>query len=458
MNPNQGARPPLGWARHSNETMVLAWPLVLSFAGDQLLGVVDSLIAGRLGTPELAAVGIGGIILFGTVVIGIGTVAGVEPLAAQSLGAQKPALAWRAYQAGRRLALVSALPFMAVIVFLGWLVPKMIELDPHTSAAVFDYLMIRALAVLPMLQATAASAFLQAHKRTRPIMMATILANLINVPLSMALAFESSIAGLGFPLGFGVSGLAIATVLVSTFRAIYLSRWADRTVSEDARVDNRPSDRALVIRTGWPIGLHWFVEVNVFVAATVLVGTFGAVALAGHQIALQLSTFTFCACLGLSSACSVRVGRYVGQQAQANVKRAGLAAMMLAILLMGFTASLFLLLPETMIGWFTPDLDVFEQAIPIFTIVAVYQIADGIQAVMSGALRGLGQARLAMLIGVFGYWVVGFPCGWWLAFPERHGPTGLWWGLTFGLMTAAIMMTICFLWSLRQPVSPIVTD
>ncbi|MGC6415978.1 MAG: MATE family efflux transporter [Bradymonadia bacterium] len=443
------------WVTHGTATITLAIPLMFAFAGDQLLGIADTLIAGKLGPYALAAVGIGSTTLLGVTIIGIGTVAGVEPLAAQLLGANRASSAWSAYESGLKMCRHLALPFMLLVVAGGRFAPEWVNLEEATSEGVFTYLLIRSLAVYPMLTATASSAYLQAMKDTRPVLVAMVIANLVNVPLSFLLALgDGALALIGLPAlglgdGMGIGGIAVATMVVATIRAFYLYYMTlghRPTSSQGEAVSWRT-----VLTTGWPIGLHWFMEVNVFVAATLLMGLFGSYAVAGHQIALQMSTFSFCACLGLSTAGSIRVAHFVGARAQHDAWRAGLSTCMLAICLMSVTAYLFFVYARQIAQYFTTENTVVQHAAQIFVIVAVYQVSDGIQAVMAGALRGLGMAKHAMVIGFVGYWVVGCPVGVWLAFVESYGPTGLWWGLTIGLTTSAVFMAATFVTNATKP-------
>ena len=428
-------------------------PLMFAFAGDQLLGIADTLIAGKLGPYALAAVGIGSTTLLGITIIGIGTIAGVEPLAAQLLGARRSGAAWSAYLSGVRICRCLGLPFMVLVIAGGYFAPRLVNLEQATSDGVFIYLLIRSLAVFPMLTATASSAYLQALKETRPVLLAMVIANTVNVPLSFLLALgDGAFMMLGLPAfglgsGLGIGGIAVATFLVAVVRALYLYRTT--MTHRPASCDNDSVSCRTIITTGWPIGLHWFMEVNVFVAATLLMGLFGSYAVAGHQIALQMSTFSFCACLGLSTAGSIRVAHYVGCRAHHDAWRAGLSTCAIAICLMSVTAFFFYAYASEIAGWFTADSGVIRYATQIFLIVAVYQVADGIQAVMAGALRGLGMAKVAMAIGFLGYWVVGCPAGIWLAFGESYGPTGLWWG-TIGL-TSAVFMATAFITNAAKP-------
>ena len=207
-----------------------------------------------------------------------------------------------------------------------------------------------------------------------------------------------------------------------------------------------------LLRVGWPIGLHWFLEVGVFVAVTVLAGHFGTRTVAGHQIALQLSTLTFCICLGLSSAATVRVGRAIGRQDQGAARDAALKAALATVLFMVSTAALFSTVPEWLSSLFSGDPEVVAAGANLLRIVAFFQVADGIQAVMAGALRGLGETHAD---APQRHWplVLGLPIGLWLSFEREMGAEGLWWGLTIGLVFSAITLSWRFVQRSARPVA-----
>jgi MATE family multidrug resistance protein len=327
--------------------------------------------------------------------------------------------------------------------------------------AVHDYLVMRSISVLPLFLATAAQNYLQAHRSTAAIVRSMLVANILNVPFSLVLCFGDSalvkvgLPGIGLGEGMGVAGLGLATTIVSVGR-YFILRPAAQTIAPS--VITKGVDRkslGSLLKNGWPIGFHWGVEVGVFVTVTVMVGFFGPHVVAGHQIALQLSTFTFCACLGLSGAASVRVGQAVGRGSHLDARRAGITGAVLSLALMSTTALMFLFLAPELISCFSSDPAVANAARPLFRIIAVFQLSDGLQAAMAGALRGLGDARSAMLIGIVGYWFLGFPIGYWLAFHQHLGAPGLWWGLTVGLTFAAICMSIRFWQVSGTPVAPL---
>ena len=190
-----------------------AWPLALAFGGDQLLGVIDSLVAGRMGPVALAAVGVGNAIFMGLTIFGVGLIGAVEPLASQAFGMQREDLARRAYRSAVVVSVAATIPFVLGVQALGGLVADWGQLDPETKTAVISYLFMRSFSVLPVFLTTAARNYLQSRQDTRAIVWSTVIANLLNVPLSILLGFgdaalvSTGLPGLGFGAGMGVAGV-----------------------------------------------------------------------------------------------------------------------------------------------------------------------------------------------------------------------------------------------------------
>jgi len=184
-------------------------------------------------------------------------------------------------------------------------------------------------------------------------------------------------------------------------------------------------------------------------------GRLGPLPMAAHQVALMLAGCTFSVCLGIGGATSVCVGHAVGEGSQLGAQRAGLAGIGLAVGFMAMPALAMAFLPEVLTGVMTTAPDVVAAAAALVRIAAVFQIADGAQAVATGALRGAGETRRPFLAMVAAYWLVGLPLGIVLAFPVGLGPAGLWWGLTAGLTSVALVLTGLFLMMTRGPLAPL---
>jgi MATE family multidrug resistance protein len=199
-----------------------------------------------------------------------------------------------------------------------------------------------------------------------------------------------------------------------------------------------------LVRVGVPMGLQLLTEAGVFSLVGLLVGRLGPKSSSAHAIALGLASYTFMGALGISSATAVRVGRAIGAQDEGGPRRAGLVGLGLVAVYMGACATGFFVFARPLAGIFTHDAAVLDIAAPLIRIAAAFQMADGIQGVAGGALRGAADTRFASWANVACHWGVGLPLALLLGFTLGHGVEGLWWGLFSGLMVVAVVLTTRF--------------
>lgn len=464
LSSNASAPPATGWLDELRATSRLAAPLALAFAGNTLMGVTDTLVAGNIGETTLAAVGLGGSLWFIVVIFFSGVIMGLDPLIAQARGRGDVLAAGAHLEVGQRLAWWLTVPAVLLLFALTAITTAASGLGPPEQDALWVYVAIRAPAYTPWLLFVCYRSALQAWNRTRPIAGSMIVANILNVPLSFGLGFgDGALTAIGLPPiglgdGLGVAGIAIATSVVAIAQAVVLGR-AVRAMSVgfalDAEADGsppgaRPSQETPtdplagnwrpVWRLGWPVGLQYLAEVAVFGGSTILMSLFGATAVGGHQIALQLSSLMFTACLGISNAASVRCGMAVGRGDRTAFRRAGLVAVGLGLVIMAGSATVFLTIPEVLAGVMTQVEPVQALAVTLLGYAAAFQLFDGVQAVAAGALRGAGDTQAAMRIALLGYWGLTAPVGLVLAFALDWGPTGLWAGMIAGLAATSVML------------------
>jgi len=213
---------------------------------------------------------------------------------------------------------------------------------------------------------------------------------------------------------------------------------------------------AEVFRLGWPMGTTVVAEVALFTATSFMMGVIGPMELAAHGIALQLSGLAFMIPLGLSAATTIRVGHAYGAGNHADLSRAAMTSLGLGLAIACLSATVFLTVPYALIGLYL-DIEaaasaaVIPFAVSFLAVAGIFQIVDGVQALSSGALRGLKEARAPMMIALLSYWAIGVPVGYGLAFHFGWGGVGIWWGLAIGLAAAAILMTLRLLRKIRRP-------
>jgi MATE family multidrug resistance protein len=193
---------------------------------------------------------------------------------------------------------------------------------------------------------------------------------------------------------------------------------------------------------GAPAGGQIFVEISIFGVVTYLIGIMGRLPLAGHEIALNCASLTFMVPFAISAAAAVRVGQAIGRKAPAEAASAGWAAILLGAGCMAVFSAVLLLFPHPIARTFTADRAVIAATIPLLFVAALFQFFDGLQITATGALRGAGNTHAGLIVQIVGYWIIGLPIGYVLAFRLHHGAVGLWLGLCAGLIVAGVTLTL----------------
>jgi MATE family multidrug resistance protein len=422
--------------------LALAAPVVLAELGWVTMGIVDTLMVGRLGAHAIGAVGLASMLFFAVGVFAMGVLLGLDPLVAQAFGARRLDECHRWLVDGVWLGVFVAVPTVALIYAMraslgSWGLP------PDVEALVRPYLGILAWSLPPLLLYVAFRRYLQAINLVRPVMIALVTANVVNAVANWVLIFGH----LGFP-AMGVRGSAWATLLARVFMAAFLfvvilgheAHVVPRLRDTPMGID--PARLRRLFTLGIPAAGQMVFEVGVFAAATALAARVSADGLAANQIALNLASFTFMVPFGISSAAAVRVGQAVGRRDPHGAAIAGWTAIAIGVAFMATAAVVFLIAPGMLIRAFTSDRAVIEIGIKLLFVAAVFQLFDGVQAVATGALRGLGDTHTAMLWNLGGHWAIGLPLGYLLCFRRGYGVVGLWWGLSIGLMICGVALLV----------------
>ncbi len=452
--PNQSLRPPAFVSRSAyldelRALVRLALPLAGANFGQMLLGAVDTAVVGRLGAVELGAAGLGNSLFFCVSILGMGVMMGLDPLVSQAHGAREFGQARRTLWQGVWLALIGVIPLGIGMLVLSTQLERL-GIDPQAASHTRAYLDARLWGLLPFLLFAALRSYLQSVGRATPMFYAALLANLINLPVSWLLVFgDAGLSRLGLPaLGvpaLGVAGAGYTSAFCTLFQlGVLVQAVRGVSVPQGLQQSFRRPDAALMkraLRLGFPIGLTLLAEVGIFSLTNVAMGNLGRTALAAHQVAITLASATFMIPLGIGAAASVRVGQAVGARDDVGVRRAGKVALGAGVGFMSLGALAFWTLPEPLSRIITDQPEVVEAAVPLLLVAAVFQIFDGAQAVLAGALRGAGDTTLPLVLNLAGYYVVGTPVGLGLAFWWGYGAVGLWWGLSSGLICVALSLT-----------------
>jgi MATE family multidrug resistance protein len=426
---------------HIRSVLTLALPLILAEVGWMFMAVVDTIMVGHLPHPAItiSAVALAQV-LYNTIAFGIGGVLlGLDTYLSQSHGAGKLDEANRWLLHGLVLAAILSAVLMSVVQLASYGFAYF-PVDPIIRDQAVSFLRVLNLGTPPLILALTLRRYLQAFNHVKPIAVILVTANLVNAVLDWLFLFPHK---WGITLsGHGVVGAAISTALARLFLALAFSFaiWHfDRRHTYGLRTVSRRFEgwriRELAL-FGAPVGAQIFVEISIFGAVTWLIGTFGPLPLAGHEIALNCASITFMVPFAISAAASVRVGQAIGRKAPAEASAAGYTAIGLGAAFMLFASAVLILMPHTIAHAFTSDPAVIAAAVPLLLVAAAFQFFDGIQITATGALRGAGNTHIGLIVHLVGYWLIGLPVGILIGFHFKLGAVGLWLGLCLGLIIA----------------------
>jgi MATE family multidrug resistance protein len=437
--------------REMRVSFVLALPLVLGQLAAMAMNVVDSILAGRHGPVTLAAVAVGSALWTVALLICIGVLMAVPPFVAQLNGAGRRReigplwrqAVWLALAMGLLLALMVwwSPPLLAVFGIAAEVRPEaagFLHAIAFGAPALSLYLCFRNLS--------------EGIAWTTPTMVFGIAGLALLIPLGILLMFG------GGPIPeLGAAGLGYATAIVLWLQAagflLYLRispRFADLELFTGME---RPRWRPIrdLLALGLPMGVSIFMEGSLFVATALLIGRIGAIDVAAHQIAINVASVCFMLPLGIAMATTVRVGHAAGAEDASGARWAAGAGYGLVFFTQTGAALLLAYAAEPISRLYTRDPAVIALAVVLMRYAAVFQYPDGIQALSNGALRGLKDTRMPMLITVLAYWGVGLPLGAWFGLHLNGRAPGLWIGLILGLAVAGGLLALRVWRRMRDP-------
>jgi MATE family multidrug resistance protein len=427
------------------ETLRLAVPMALTQLGQIAMMTIDLALVGRLGDQAVAAAALASTVYFVSFTVGMGLVSAVSPLAAQAFGARDPRMVRRALRVGLWAALLVALPMMA-FPLRGEEILLALGQAPGSAQLAQQYLFGLVWGIAPALWFIAIRGFMGAVNRPEPILWITLAA----IPANGVLVYLLIHGEWGLPrlelfgAGLGTSIINFASFLAGLWFVTRRRPFKKyHVLGRIWRIDWGLMRKLTIV--GAPISISFLLEYGLFGAAALLMGLISTTALAAHQIALQITAILFMVPFGISMAATVRVGHAVGRNDANGVRRAGYVALLFGIALVtaltlavivgrGGIAHLFFGAAADSAG---AAIDLIET---LLLIGATFFIADGIQTIAAGALRGMNDTRLPLLFAVISYWLIGFASAWWLAFSTPLGAAGVWVGLSIGTAVYAVLL------------------
>ena len=424
--------------------MQIGFPVIIAQLLQMSMSFVDTIMAGRLSPEDLAAVAVGTSLLIPFVVLCLGSMMGVTPIVAQNVGGRRLSVIGKNARQVLWLSQMLALPSFFLLrnldILFVW-----IGVTEEVIPIATGYLKAISWGIFPLYAYGGLRNFNEGLSVTRPAMFVALLGTLVNIPANYVLMFGK----LGFPeLGAVGTGYASAIVYTVMFIAMFAFTYSYKSYQR-FEIFSRfrlPEKKYLseLLRIGVPIGIGSTMEGSMFACVSLLISTLSAVAVAGHQVALNFAAMMFMIPFGLSVAITARVGNSIGRKRPVEARFRGYVGVGVCCCVMIVTAIIIFFFPETIASIYTNDVAVKAVAVELLFFAAVFQLSDGLQVAGFGALRGLKDTKVPMFVNLFAYWVIGITVAYYLGFISDYGAPGLWIGLITGLTVAGILHNLRF--------------
>ena len=441
------------YTKEFSYNLKLAYPVILGMLGHTLIAIVDNIMVGNLGSTELAAVSLGSSFVFIGMSIGIGFSTAITPLVSEADAEKNDKKIRSVFHHGLLSCTV-----LGVVLFILIVLAKPIMLLMHQPKEVVDlaapYIDWVAFSLIPVIIFQGYKQFADGLSRTKYSMYAILLANVVHIFFNYMLIYGIWI----FPK-LGILGAALGTVISRIMMVVFMHFIMQNNIQLKPYFKNfslkeiKKSMLKKIANLGIPSAMQMLFEVALFTAAIWLSGSIGKTSQAANQIALTLATTTFMFAMGLSVAATIRVGNQKGLMDYKKLIVVARSVFLLAIIVETIFGILFVVLHNFLphlflnmnnVSQVIENKEVIFIASKLLLVAAIFQISDGVQVVVLGALRGLQDVKVPMYITFVAYWVVGFPISYYLGKYTELGAVGIWIGLLAGLTTAALFLYIRF--------------
>ena len=431
----------------------LAYPVMLGMLGHTLIGIVDNIMVGKLGTSQLAAVSLGNSMIFVAMSLGIGFSTAITPIVAEAQGEKDEAKIKSAFQHGLLLCTILGL-FLFLLIVVAKPVMELLHQPKEVIDLAKPYLDWVAFSLVPLIIYQGYKQFADGLSLTKYSLYAIVMANVVHVFFNYVLIYGVWI----FPK-LGIVGAAIGTVISRILMVVFMhyllrSKTSLRPYFKGFSLNAIQRKMVVqLVRLGFPSAMQMLFEVVLFTAGIWLCGMLGKTSQAANQIALSMASMTFMFAMGLSVVSMIRVSNYKGMHDYKGLIVVARSIFLLAIALEIIFALFFIVLHNQLpylfldmghSDQFFDNLEVITIASKLLLVAALFQIADGIQVVVLGALRGLQDVKVPMYLTFVAYWLIGFPTSYFLGFYTPLKAVGVWIGLCAGLTAAALFLYLRF--------------
>ncbi len=434
----------MNYYQHFRKSIFLAFPIMLSQLGHIIVGVVDSLMVGRLGTEELAAVSLSNSFFGFVLLFGIGLSYGITPLIASAKGENKKKSIGNILYNGLFINFLLAI-FLSVILIISKYILLGLDQNKNVLDLTFPYLNIISISLIPLMIFQTFRQYIEGLGFTKQPMIISVIANILNIILNYLLIFGVW----GFPR-LEVLGAGYASLISRVFMMICIILYVIRTqkfnhlINKINFVSIKRKIIVKILAIGIPSGFQFVFEVGAFSLATIMIGWFGAEALASHQIALNLASITYMIASGISASSMISLGYYYGEKNYKDLRKSGNVNFTIVIIMMAIFGIIFFWFRKELPTLYIDNEKVLVLASNLIIIAALFQIPDGIQSVGLGVLRGIRDTKVPTLVTFVAYWIIAIPLCYFLGVMKNYGPIGIWVGLMIGLWIAAIFHLLRF--------------
>ena len=418
--------------------------------GHVLVGLVDNLMIGRLGAAPLAAVSLGNSLVFIALSLGIGFSFAITPLIAEADGAEDIEAGRSYFQNGIILCTGCGI-FLFLLLLLAKPILYHLDQPPEVVDLAIPYMEIVAFSLIPLMIFQGFKQFADGLSQTKYSMYATLIANVVNVIFNFLLIYGIWI----FPR-LELEGAAYATLISRFFMVWFIWEILRRKKKFSSyfiwtkKQLFQPKIFKRLLQLGFPTALQMFFEVAIFTGTIILAGTLGTNPQAANQIALNLASMTFMIAVGLGVTATIRVGNQKGLKNYRDLRRIAYSTFLLVFLIEAVFAVGFILLKDWLPTWYIDNPEVLLLAAQLLIIAALFQLSDGLQVVILGALRGLQDVKIPTVICFIAYFIIGFPVSIFFGREDQLGSMGIWLGLLAGLTASAVMLYFRFNYLSRE--------
>lgn len=424
------------------KNLKIAYPVVLGQIGHMITQLADTLMVGQIGASQLASVSFANALFALLLVLVIGLATGITTLVGNAHGENNNEEIRQTVGNAFWLSLGISILLMIIALLCRPLLYHMGQEDGIVDQAM-PYFNLLAASIVPLMCFMSLKHFVDGLEWTKPGMVISIVANLINVILNYLLIFGKG----GLP-ELGILGAGLATLIsrcLMAFMAIAMLLWHPKLknfANSLVKFKFSVKKQIAILKLGVPIGTQYFLEAGAFILGAIVIGWLGSIPLAAHQIAITIASFTYMFATGVSSTATIRVSNMVGAKNFKELAIVSKSLFYMIIFIEVVFAAVLILCHEWLANSFVNDAQVVELASSLLIIAAFFQLTDGIQVMAMGALRGLSDVKRPTSIALISYWVISLPVGYYLMKPMGLGAAGIWYGFLTGLSTAAVLLTL----------------